>query len=85
MWGGKYGPGWVFEAWNVFEIAMPDTLTGDCPYDTAPVYRLWNGRIDSNHRYTTSSKVRAQMIATGYLSEGYGDNGVVMCAVSGGT
>ncbi|HZP87915.1 MAG TPA: hypothetical protein VFB54_13955 [Burkholderiales bacterium] len=30
---------------------------------------------------TTSATIRAQMVAAGYLAEGYGTDGVVMCAV----
>ena len=30
----------------------PTPTTGACPAGTGPVYRLWNQRADSNHRYT---------------------------------
>jgi hypothetical protein len=66
---------------NAFQIDLPDKTTGACPTGTIPVYRLWNQREDSNHRYTTSTAIRAQMLAAGYLAEGYGPDGVVMCAV----
>jgi hypothetical protein len=66
---------------NAFQINLPDRATGACPSGTIPVYRLWNQRADSNHRYTTSTAIRAQMLAAGYLAEGYGPDGVVMCAV----
>jgi hypothetical protein len=36
---------------------------------------------DSNHRYTTSAAIKADMLAAGYIAEGYGPDGVVMCAV----
>ncbi len=72
--------GYVFESPNVFYATLPDTTTGACPAGTAPVYRLWNQRIDSNHRYTASAAIKAQMIATGYVAEGYGPNAVIMCA-----
>jgi hypothetical protein len=74
---------WSFWGWpqdNVFQIDLPDKKTGACPVGTIPVYRLWNQRVDSNHRYTTSTAIRAQMLAAGYLAEGYGPDGVVMCA-----
>jgi hypothetical protein len=70
---------WRLESDNVFQIEVPDTA-GACPVFTIPVYRLWNRRIDSNHRYTTSVAVRQQMVALGYIPEGYGPNGVAMCA-----
>ena len=36
---------------------------------------------DANHRYTTSTVVRAQMEAAGWLREGYGPDATIMCAV----
>ena len=35
---------------------------------------------DSNHRYTTDPAVKAQMIAKGYVAEGYGADAVAMCS-----
>ena len=72
---------WFLESDNVFQINVPDHETGTCPAGTIPVYRLWNQRTDSNHRYTTSAATKAQMIAAGYVAEGYGADGVAMCAV----
>ena len=78
----KYASGfWMFESDNVFQINLPDTATGTCPGGTIPVYRLWNQRADSNHRYTTRAAIKAEMLAAGYVAEGYGADGVVMCAV----
>ncbi len=61
-------------------IALPDSVTGACPAGTMAVYRMWNNRADSNHRYTTDLTVKAQMLARGYIAEGYGPNQVIMCA-----
>jgi hypothetical protein len=72
---------WLLESDNVFQINLPDTATGTCPAGTIPVYRLWDQRGDSNHRYTASAAMKMQMLAAGYVSEGYGPDGVVMCAV----
>jgi len=69
-----------YETQNAFYIALPDLNTGACPAGTVPVYRLWNNRADSNHRYTTSLTIRSQMLAKGYLAEGYGPVPVSMCA-----
>jgi len=69
------------ETTNAFYIDLPDLNTGACPAGTIPVYRLFNNRADINHRYTTSLAIRGQMLAKGYLSEGYGLTGVAMCAV----
>jgi len=77
---GSSAQTWQNETANAFEISLPDLLTGACLAGTQPVYRLWNGRADSNHRYTTSLEIRQQMLERGFVSEGYGDLGVVMCA-----
>src|SRR5437667_1054555 len=57
-----------------------DTTTGACPAGTIPVYRLWNQRADFNHRYTADLAIKAQMLAKGYVAEGYGPDSVIMCA-----
>jgi hypothetical protein len=72
--------GYVEETTTAFFIALPDTNTGSCPAGTIPVYRLWNQRADSNHRYTTDALIKAQMIASGSVAEGYGPDAVDMCA-----
>jgi hypothetical protein len=77
----NYRNDWLIEGDNVFQINLPEMATGHCPIGTVPVYRLWNQRGDSNHRYTTSAAIKAEMVAAGFLAEGYGPDGVVMCAV----
>ena len=78
----RYASGfWMFESDNVFEITLPDRNTGLCVDGTIPVYRLWNRRADSNHRYTTRASIKAAMLAAGYVAEGYGADPVAMCAV----
>jgi serine protease len=73
-------PVFTYETQNAFYIGLPDVNTGACPAGTVPVYRLWNNRADTNHRYTTSLTIRNQMLAKGYLAEGYGTDPVSMCA-----
>jgi len=78
-----YGPlssAWALETDNAFEIGRPDQ-DGNCPAGQIPVYRLWNQRVDSNHRYTTDAAIKAQMIERGYVAEGYGPDVVDMCAL----
>lgn len=72
--------GYIEETPNAFFVEAPGQSTVTCSSTTTPVYRLWNGRRDSNHRYTTSRAVQAQMISLGYIPEGYGPDGVAMCA-----
>ena len=74
--------GYILESPGAFYIALPDTATGACPTGTLPVYRLWNGRFDSNHRFTIDPVVKALMQAKGSIAEGYGPGAVSMCASS---
>lgn len=73
-------PTFTYESPSVMYVGLPDATSGACPAGTRPVYRLWNNRPDSNHRYTTDANVRAEMLARGYIAEGYGPEGVAMCS-----
>ena len=70
---------WVLESDDVFLVGLPDPTTGQCAAGV-PIYRSWNGRADSNHRYTTSVAVRESMLGKGYIPEGYGPDATSMCA-----
>jgi hypothetical protein len=79
-------PEFVLETRAAFHAILPNPATGACPpYDLVgpilvvfiPVYRLWNQR--AGHRFTPSLAARAEMIARGWISEGYGPLGVAMC------
>ncbi len=78
----KQNPDWQFEA-VVFAVLPPDG-GGSCPSGAAPVYRLYNNGQGAapNHRYTKSLATRTQMLAKGWIPEGYGTLGVVMCSPS---
>ena len=73
-------PFFVFESPAVFYILLPDPVTGACPAGSSPVYRVWDNRADTNHRYTASRATREQMVAAGWIAEGYGNDAVIMCA-----
>jgi hypothetical protein len=73
-------PSFILEDAEVMYVMLPDPVTGACPAHSTPVYRLWNARRDTNHRYTTDRAARQRMIGAGWISEGYGDDGVAMCA-----
>src|ERR1700758_4827514 len=75
----KY-PQFILESSNVMYVDVPDAATGACPGGDVPVYRVWDDRVDTNHRYTTDLAIRAQMVARGWVAEGYGPNQVIMCA-----
>lgn len=71
---------WGFEG-VVMNTPVPDS-TGTCAAGMRPVYRLFNAMQGGapSHRYTTRLAIVAQMRAQGWVSEGYGDNGVFMCS-----
>ena len=74
-------PPFVLESQNSFYLPAPDMTTGLCPAGLLPVYRLYNNKpMLTNHRYTTDLAVKAQMVAKGYIAEGYGPDKVMMCA-----
>jgi Tol biopolymer transport system component len=75
----KY-PFFVAESPNVMYVDLPDPITGACPSGDVSVYRMWDARADTNHRYTTDPAIRAQMVAKGWIAEGYGPDQVIMCA-----
>ena len=77
----KFKDAWLLEASEVFEMELPDLSTGACASSGVAIYRVWNNRADSNHRYTTSIADRDAMVAKGYIKEGYGPNSVTLCAV----
>jgi lysyl endopeptidase len=74
-------PDWIYESPDVFYIQLPDQVTGACPANTQPIWRFYN-QITVNHRYTAETVLRDQMLAdpATWISEGYGADGVVMCA-----
>ena len=73
-------PLFIEESTDVFFVNLPDTTTGACPANMIPIYRAWNNRRDSNHRYMTDRTLRDQMVARGYIAEGYGPDIVIMCS-----
>jgi glucose/arabinose dehydrogenase len=73
-------PNFVLESAAVMFEILPDVDSGACPSTTVPVYRVWNRRTDSNHRYLTDRALRDSMVATGFVAEGYGADAVGMCA-----
>jgi cytochrome c553 len=73
-------PGFAHETAAAFHVGLPDPLSGACAAGWSPVYRVWDNRSDTNHRYTTSPAVRQQMLGQGWVGEGYGPMQVIMCA-----
>ena len=71
---------WAQEFNELFGIWQPLTSTGTCPPTTVPVYRFWDGRPDAHHRWTINPDIRQEMLARGWIPEGYGPDGVIMCS-----
>ena len=82
----RFPGAWMLESYDVFEVFLPNLDTGQCPSGSIPVYRAWNQRVDSNHRYTTDLAVLQAMVAKGYVAEGYGPGPAptAMCAPTTG-
>lgn len=76
----KWPNQWQLESSDVFQVYMPNLMNGACPAGTLPVFRTWNGRADSNHRYTMDPGVQMMMMGRGNVAEGYGNPPVVMCS-----
>ena len=77
----RFPDAWLLESSEVFRLHSPNPTTGVCPVNTKAVYRLYNQRPDVNHRYTTDLVVVDQMLARGYVLEGFGGpRPVVFCA-----
>jgi hypothetical protein len=83
----------TLESMSVFHVAAADPVTGSCPENvwvenayglsttvvSRPVYRLWNGKAEANHRFVSGLAKRNEMVARGWIPEGYGPDGVAFC------
>lgn len=78
----KQNPAWLFEG-EVFSVLLPDG-GGGCPTGTGPLFRIYNNGQGGapNHRYTTSLTTRSAMLGQGWISEGFGQAGVIACVPS---
>ncbi len=69
---------WLEETPEAFYIQVPDSQ-GNCPAYTMPVYRLFNNRLDANHRYTIDINDRYAMVNRGWALEGSGRDVAGFC------
>ena len=65
----------AFQGWQFEQIAFYALIptNGQCPGDTIPVYRAYNGRAaqnDSNHRFMSDPWMRYAQLASGWADEG---------------
>jgi hypothetical protein len=79
----RFPGAWLIESMDVFAVALPETMTGECPAGMVPVYRSYDNRVDTNHRFTTSMSIQSQMLGAGWLGEGAGPLAIAMCAPPG--
>jgi len=70
-------PSFVNESSAFFHVTLP--LHGACLPGTRNLYRVFNGRLDANHRYTIERGIRDLMVEAGWIAEGDGDDRVAMC------
>ena len=85
-------PDAVLETEAAFYAWLPNA-SGQCPklfakiggFRFDPVYRLYDGAQGTAHRLTTSKAERDAMVADGWVSAGYGADGVAMCVPSSGS
>ena len=75
----RFPNAWQLESESFFRASLPDFVTGICPSGMAPIYRRYSSVGGDHHVYTT---FRDWEVGRGgsYVSEGYGPDGVVMCA-----
>jgi len=73
-------PGMVLETREAFLAALPDVATGACAANTVPLFRLWNRDARGvSHRFVARKSTRDALVASGWVSEGWGPDGVAMC------
>jgi hypothetical protein len=73
-------PSFVLETRAAFFVYLPDSETGACPVPSRPVYRLFNQRLGSGHRYIYDSLPRRiPMLQQGWVPQGFGPAGVAWC------
>lgn len=71
-------PSFTLEDAAFMQMFLP--VAGVCPSNTTEIYRVFDNRVDANHRYMTEKAVRDEMVAKGWIAEGDGPNLVTMCA-----
>jgi hypothetical protein len=75
---GTKNPTFVNEDPQFFHVVLPNA--GVCPGGTVNVYRVFDNRIDANHRYMIDPAIRDMMVTQrNWVAEGDGPDLVVMC------
>jgi hypothetical protein len=71
----RFHDAWKLESANAFEARLPAGYYAQpnlCTPGFVPVWRMWNQRTDSNHRFVADIHVAVSMWDKGWLSEGIG-------------
>lgn len=63
----KFSASWLLESSSVFQVHLPDRVTGTCPRGSQRILRAFNQRADANHFYGIFAFAPA-----GWTYEGYG-------------
>lgn len=83
-------PAAILETADAFRVALPEAASGLClplidstepqhSIVTTPLYRVWNGRAEPSHRFTTRVSEQALRREEGWIAEGFGPHGTAMC------
>jgi YVTN family beta-propeller protein len=71
---------WQLETTSAYYVMLTDD-SGNCPSGSVPLYRVYNNGMGGapNHRYTSDTGIRDQMVALGWIAEGNGSDIVFAC------
>lgn len=72
----RFASSWTLESPNAFDSMLPGLVDGLCQEGSTRVWRYWNGRLDSNHRYVTAYDQQVAMAAKGWVLESSPMNGM---------
>lgn len=72
----RFASSWTLESPNAFESTLPGQADGLCPEGSTRIWRYWNGRPDSNHRYVASYDLQLEMASKGWIPESSPINGM---------
>lgn len=73
------GSGYIVESRAAFYVGLPDRTTGRCAVGY-PVYRFWKSLSGADHLFTLYRGIDLSLpFFRGYVSEGFGPDGVAFC------
>jgi len=84
----KAHPEYTLENASAFQVSLvrePTNQLCSLGFLRVAVYRFWNGRADSNHRYVSDPGERASMLLRGWIAEGTGPDTIAFCVDDAGS